>query len=85
MWTFKQLILHSKYLQTSDRKIIKADLDKKKIFFLPVACNLYDFHLMNETVSSIYKLFKFIYPSIWVKFDKIETDTDINSAAYHLC
>lgn len=40
---------------------------------------------MNEIVSSIYKLFKFIYPSMWVKFDKIETDTEINSAIYHLC
>lgn len=31
--TFKQLIFHSKYLQTRDRKIIKSDLHKNMYFF----------------------------------------------------
>lgn len=44
----------------------------KNTFHLSVARNLYDLHLKNETVRSIYELFKFMYPSMWMKFDKIE-------------
>lgn len=71
MLTFKWLMLYSKYFQIRQKKTLNQ-IFIKNTFHLSVACNLYDLHLKNKTVRSIYEVFKFMYPSMWMKFDKIE-------------
>lgn len=72
-WTADALF---KKFQIRDRKKIKS-IFIKNTFNLSVECNLYDLHLKTETVRSIYKLFRFVYSSMWVKFDKTEVTQEL--------
>ena len=75
--TSKWLMLYSKYFQMRDTEKNLNQIFIKNTLHPSVACNLYDLNLKNETVRSIYKLFKFMYPSMWVKFDKIEVTQEL--------